>query len=311
MTTTSLFRRLLFLSAAMLLALATFTETPLGIASAQTPQPESRFAKFQGKRVHYVNYGLGNEALVLIHGWTQNADAWRDNISDFANRSRVIVIDLPGHGQSDKPTVVKGKAKQSGALYSMDYFARAVDAVMRHAKVTRAVLVGHSMGTPVARQFYRLFPDKTLGIVAVDGPLRAFLDKGTADGLIAGVRGPRFQDVVLQMLTGISGTNLSREARDRINASMMNTPQFVMVMAMEGMADPSIWGDDPIKVPVLATMAKTPLFPPNIEQTYRAVAPNMEFQMWDDVGHFLMMEKPKAFNAVVITWLDKNGLLKK
>ncbi len=33
--------------------------------------------------------------------------------------------------------------------------------------------------------------------------------------------------------------------------------------------------------------------------------------MWDGVGHFLMMEKPKEFNAAVIAWLDKNGLLKK
>src|SRR2546423_10235993 len=62
---------------------------------------ESRFAKFDGARIHYVNYGKGSDALLLIHGWTQNADAWRDNVADFAKRNRVIVIELPGHGQSD------------------------------------------------------------------------------------------------------------------------------------------------------------------------------------------------------------------
>jgi pimeloyl-ACP methyl ester carboxylesterase len=37
----------------------------------------------------------------------------------------------------------------------------------------------------------------------------------------------------------------------------------------------------------------------------------MDFQMWDDVGHFIMMEKPKEFNAAVLSFLDKNKLLKK
>ena len=93
-----------------------------------------------------------------------NLDSWRDQVSDFAKRNRVIVIELPGHGQSDKPQTI----------YSMELFARAVDAVMSDAKVKRAVLVGHSMGTPVARQFYRKYPEKTLAIVIVDGSLRPF-----------------------------------------------------------------------------------------------------------------------------------------
>src|SRR6185503_3774851 len=91
------------------------------------PAGQSKFAKFDGNRVHYVNYGKGNDAVVLIHGWTMNADNWRDQIPALAERYRVIAIDLPGHGQSDKPKL----------SYSMDYFARAVEAVMRDAKVKR------------------------------------------------------------------------------------------------------------------------------------------------------------------------------
>jgi pimeloyl-ACP methyl ester carboxylesterase len=41
------------------------------------------------------------------------------------------------------------------------------------------------------------------------------------------------------------------------------------------------------------------------------MAPNLDFQMWEGVGHFLMMEKPKEFNEAVIAFLDKNKLLKK
>ena len=262
---------------------------------------ESRWTTLDGARIHYVNYGKGSEALVLIHGWTCNLDNWRDQFSVFAKRNRVIAIDLPGHGQSDKPQIT----------YSMDLFARAVDAVMRDAKVKRAVLVGHSMGTPVARQFYRKYPQKTLAIVIVDGSLRPFADKVMIDRLIDGFRGANYKEAVSQMLTAISGPNLSTEARERIKASSLNTPQHVIVSAMQGMADPSIWGEDKINVPVLAIMAKNAFYPPNIEDSFRKIAPQIEFQMWDGVGHFIMMEKPKEFNAAVLQFLDKNKLLKK
>lgn len=314
--------RLLFLAVGLVFALALGSSASLDVGSAKTehtpagtspaptnssakekkgPTAESRFTTLDGARIHYVNYGKGSEALVLIHGWTCNLDNWRDQMPDFAKRNRVIAIDLPGHGQSDKPQIT----------YSMDLFARAVEAVMRDAKVKRAVLVGHSMGTPVARQFYRKYPQKTLAIVIVDGALRPFGNKALMDRLIEGFRGPNYKDSAGQMFAGMMGPNLSAEAQERIKASFLNTPQHVLVSAMEGMADASIWGEDKINVPVLAVMAKNPFYPPNLEQLYRGIAPNLEFQMWDGVGHFIMMEKPKEFNAAVLQFLDKNKLLKK
>jgi pimeloyl-ACP methyl ester carboxylesterase len=260
---------------------------------------QSKFATLDGARVHYVNYGKGDSAIVLIHGWTMNMDSWRDQIPDLAKRHRVIALDLPGHGESDKPQV----------NYTMDYFARAVEAVMRDAKVKRGVLVGHSMGTPVARQFYRKYPDKTLAIVIVDGVLRPLGDKAMMDQMIAGFRGPKYKEVITQMLTQMKG-GLAAEAMERIKTTSLSTPQNVVVSAMEGMADPAIWGEDKINVPVLAIMAKNPFFPPNIEELSRGIAPNMDFRMWDGVGHFVMMEKPKEFNEAVFGFLDKHKLLK-
>ena len=87
----------------------------------------------------------------------------------------------------------------------------------------------------------------------------------------------------------------------------MNTPQNVVVGAMEGMADDSIWGLDNIKVPVLAVMAKSPFWPPDTEQFYRGVAPKLDFQMWEGVGHFLHMEQPKKFNDAVFAFLTRIG----
>ena len=277
-------------------------------------EAESRFATLDGSRIHYANYnrdssargtgkakaGNDEEALVLIHGWTMNNDSWSAQVPTLLKRNRLIVLDLPGHGQSDNPKTT----------YSMDYFARAVEAVMRDAKVKRAVLVGHSMGTPIARQFYRKYPEKTAAIVIVDGSLRPFSDKAMIDKMLAGLRGPDYMKTGTQMFTMMSGPGLAQEAKDRILASLANTPQHVVVSAMEGMVDPTIWGDDKINVPVLAVMAKNPFLPPNVEESFRMLAPKMEFYMWDGVGHFLHIERPQEFNQAVITFLDKNGLMK-
>ncbi|MGQ0762573.1 MAG: alpha/beta fold hydrolase [Acidobacteriota bacterium] len=306
--------RLFLLTTAGLLAVATL---PTETASAQpkTLQPESRFAKLDGARVHYVSYGKGDEALVLIHGWTQNIDAWRDQIPEFAKHYRVIALDLPGHGKSDKPQfskepVPKGQPSKP-FVYSMDHFARAVEAVMRDAQVRRAVLAGHSMGTPVARQFYRNYPEKTLAIIIVDGSLRPFGNQAILDQLIANLRSPDYNVAIDQMFGMMFGGRLSAEAQQRIKASTAQTPQYVLVSAFEGMADSGIWGEDKINLQVLAILAKNPFFPPNVEESFRGIAPKMEFHLWDGVGHFLMMEKPKEFNAAVIAWLAKNNFLKK
>lgn len=262
---------------------------------------ESRFTTLDGAIIHYVNFGKGSKALVLIHGWTCNLDNWREQTPAFAKRTRVIAIDLLGHGESGKPQIE----------YSMDLFARVVDRVLLDAKVKRAVLVGHSMGTPVARQFYRKYPEKTLAIVIVDGALRPFGDKAMMDRMAAGFRAPNYKEIGSQMFAAMMGPRLSVESQERIKASFLNTPQYVLASAMEGMADTSIWGDDKIDVPVLAIMAKNPFYPPTLEESYRALAPDLEFHMWDDVGHFIMMEKPEKFNEAVLAFLDKKKLLMK
>jgi non-heme chloroperoxidase len=263
---------------------------------AQTPK--SSWAKYDKARVHY--YDIGNHkaknALILIHGWTCNADFWKDTYSAFPNY-RVIAIDLPGHGQSDKPK----------ANYSMEYFARSIEAVMTKAKVQKAVLVGHSMGTPVIRQFYRVFPNKTLGLVTVDGALRPFGPKAQMETFF----NPLFNDYKNQapkFVDGLLGPTRA-DLKPMIRSAMLAAPDYVAVSAMKGMIDDAIWIDDKINVPVLAIIADSPNWPKNIEDVYRGVAPKLEFQRWSGVSHFLMMEKPKEFNEAVASFVARNKLL--
>src|SRR4030095_3904285 len=178
---------------------------------------ESQFAKLDGARVHYKSWGKGKDALVLVHGWGCNLNHWRDQIPEFAKRTRVIALDLPGHGQSDKPQIA----------YTMDLFANAIDAVMRDAKVEHAVLLGHSMVTPVARQFYRKYPQKTLAIVIVDGGLRAFGTKEMREQFLNSFRSPNYKEAGSQMFSQMTPV-LAAGDKEIVKASFLNTPQNVL-----------------------------------------------------------------------------------
>ena len=261
---------------------------------------ESQFAKLDGARIHYKSWGKGKDALVLVHGWGGNLSLWRDLVPEFSKRNRVIALDLPGHGESDKPQQLN---------YTMDLFANAIDAVMRDAKVEHAVVVGHSMGTPIARQFYRKYPQKTLGIVIVDGALRPFGTKELREQFMAMFRGPNYKQAGAQMFGQMTATMVPAE-KERVMTSFDKTPQFVLVSAMDSMNQDSLYGPDKISVPVLAILAKSPFWQPDTEEFFRSIAPDFELLWWEGVTHFLMMERPKQFNEAVIAFLDKKALLK-
>ncbi|MGH9905400.1 MAG: alpha/beta fold hydrolase [Pyrinomonadaceae bacterium] len=236
-------RKFVSMSSFLFCAVLLLVSVPAAMAQkASTTAGESRYATLDGARIHYKDYGKGREALVLIHGWTCNLDHWRNQIPDFAKRSRVIALDLPGHGQSDKPEI----------RYDMDLFAKAIDAVMRDAKVERGVIVGHSMGTPVARQFYRKYPKKTLASVVVDGGLRLFGTKEMRDGFLDAFRAPTYKETAPKMFAGMAGPYLSTELREQIATSFLNTPQYVLVSAMESMSEESLYGPDKINEAVIA-----------------------------------------------------------
>ena len=268
------------------------------LASVSLVAAQEKYAKLDTMKIHYFSEGKGKNAIVLVHGWAGDLTLWRDQTAELSKRARVIAVDLPGHGMSDKPEV----------KYDMDLFAAAIDAVLKDAGVERAVLVGHSMGTPVVRQFYRKYPQKTLAIVIVDGGLRPFGTKEQREQFITPLRGPNAKEAGLQMFNAMT-TTLPATDKERVLTSFRATPQPVLVSAMEAMADESLYATDKINVPVLAILAKSPFWPADTEQFLHGLAPDLEYQMWDGVGHFLFLDRPKEFNAAVIAFLDQKKLL--
>jgi pimeloyl-ACP methyl ester carboxylesterase len=292
--TTSFIRRI------VIAFFATSVLSFITLSQAKETPPQDRFAKLDTIRVHYQNYGEGKEAVVFIHGWSCSLKYWKANISAFVNQSRVIAIDLPGHGESDKPQIT----------YSMDLFARAIDAVLTDAGVERVTLVGHSMGTPVIRQFYRKYPNKTLALVIVDGNLRGFGSPEQMKQFVDPLRGPKYKEQAERMIGFIAQSVKNKKDLEDIRATMMSTPQHVMVGAFDAMMDEAIWKQDKINAPTLAVMAKQPQWDAEYEKFVRELVPGIDYQMWEGVSHFLMMDEPQKFNDAVLAFLKKNKLVK-
>lgn len=270
------------------------------LASSSFIVAQEKYAKLGENKIHYKNFGTGKDALVLVHCWTCNLELWRDHIPELSKRARVVAVDLPGHGLSDKPETT----------YSMDFFAQAIDAVLKDAGVEHAVLVGHSMGTPVIRQFYRKYPQKTLALVIVDGALRPFGTKEQREQFTAPLRGSQYREAGIQMFAAMT-TNLPAAEKEQVNASFLSTPQYVLVSSMDAMwKDDALYAPDKINVPVLAILAKSPFWAADTEQFLRSLAPDLTYQMWEGVSHFLFMERQKEFDAAVIAFLDQKKLLK-
>ena len=254
----------------------------------------SRFALLEGRKVHFKVLGEGPVAVVLVHGWTCDISFWTGQLP-LASSHRLLLVDLPGHGRSDPP-----------AAWSMDSFARAVDAAMREAGVERAVLVGHSMGTPVIRQFWRLFPARTIALVALDGTVRPyFTDPEKARAYVAPLEGDGGRANFVKRLDGMVGPVKDEALRASIRARMAACPQATVAGAARAMFDPGIWKDDPVGVPLLSILASSPFW----DETYRSyvgkLAPSAEFVDVDGTSHFLMLEKPGIVNDALSGFVSR------
>jgi pimeloyl-ACP methyl ester carboxylesterase len=266
-------------------------------AAPAEPPGVSRTAQLDGAKIHYTEYGTGETALVFIHGWACDEAFW-DGQTALGAKFHVITIDLPGHGQSDKPQIA----------YTMDLYARAIDAVLQDAKVKGAVLVGHSNGTPVVRQFYRKFPEKTRALVIVEGALRPFGDKAMMEKFVARLKAPNYEENAGKLIDSMTSPVRDAALREKIKSAMLRTPQYVASAEFDSTLDDALWKPDKINVPVLMILAKQPAWSAEYEQFVRGLVPDLDYQLWEGVSHFLMMEEPERFNSALIAFLEKHKL---
>ena len=135
-------------------------------------QPWPGLEKF-GRRVALPRNGLGlfvYEAgdttappMMLIHGLGDEADTWRHVIGPLADRQRILALDLPGFGRSDKPS----------RDYAIEFLCGAILETMDVLSIPAATLMGNSLGAMLAQAIALRHPERVDRLILVDGALVA------------------------------------------------------------------------------------------------------------------------------------------
>ncbi|MBZ5674650.1 MAG: alpha/beta hydrolase [Acidobacteriia bacterium] len=249
-------------------------------------------AVVDGAKVHWTSQGSAKQAVILVHGWTCDESSWDAQVPVLSLKYRVIALDLPGHGQSDPPK--DGK-------FSMTVFARAVEAVRAEAKVDRVVLVGHSMGTPVIREYARLYPKHVAGLVPVDGLI--ILSGGRGAPNPAAMTGPDGIKARDAMIRGMFTPATPAAVQQHVLKMMLAPPEATASGAMIATFDTSSLNDEVSTVPVLGIYAGNA--PMANRESLKRVFPNSEYVQVAGTGHFVMMERPEEFNRLLLAFLGK------
>ena len=111
-----------------------------------------------GVHVQYRVYGSGQPTVVLIHGWSCDSNYWREQVPVLKQKYTVVTVDLAGHGGTDG----------NRSDWSIARFGQDVATAAATVPSEQIVLVGHSMGGPVALEAARLMKNRVIGIVGVD-----------------------------------------------------------------------------------------------------------------------------------------------
>ena len=90
--------------------------------------------------INYIEYGSGKDTIVFLHGWGQNIEMMEPIATKFKKTNRVIIIDLPGFGQSSEPN----------KIWTMYDYADTIYELLTKLKVTNPILVGHSFGGKIS-----------------------------------------------------------------------------------------------------------------------------------------------------------------
>jgi N-formylmaleamate deformylase len=158
-------------------------------------EPVIRRVKTNGIELSVAEYGKNGPSLVLMHGIGSRYVSWWPVIGPLADHFRLIIPDLRGHGDSDKPA--------TGYLFS-DYAAD-LEGLLAAYEIDRPFVLGHSLGAMTAITWANKHPAQAVRIVLEDPPTTTgrgdidmlqgwlTLSSGTIDEAIAVYR-ERFPD---------------------------------------------------------------------------------------------------------------------
>ena len=253
----------------------------------------------------YVEAGQGGTAVLMLHGVGGGLAIWGDDASGTVEALagagyRAVALDFPGYGASSgEPT--------------LDAMVGSALALIKHLNAPRTVLLGHSMGGMVAQELLHRAPDAAQGLILVctsaafgrpDGAWQAqFLAQRLAP-LDAGLGMAGMAD---QLVPGLVSPQAGAAAREAARRVMARVPEAAYRTALRAIA-----GFDrrealaALQLPTLMLAAvHDGTAPPDVMRRMAARVAGAEFVCLPDAGHIANLEAPAAFNAAVLSFLQR------
>lgn len=257
-------------------------------------------ANIHGTNIAYEVVGDG-PPLLFIHGLGGTSNVWHSQRAGLSKYFKVITMDLPGSGRSDK----------SERSYTMERWADQVAGLAEHLKLDRFTLIGHSMTTVLAQKFAAKYGNR-LNALVLCGPItelgpagkdafnkraETVLKEGmgaVADAVLTGALTPGTREAN----AGLAG--LLREVL------MSNDPPSYAAQCL-ALVNGSAKADQPnIKCPTLIMVGDqdgvTPLA--NCRAIASAIPGGAKIRVIPATAHMTMLERPEAFNAALIEFLS-------
>lgn len=183
---------------------------------------------YKNTSISFTDSGEGT-AVVLLHGFLENKKMWSAYVDLFSEKHRVITIDLLGHGESDS----------LGYVHSMEDNANAVHEVLEHLKISKATILGHSMGGYVGLAFAELFPNNISKLVLLNSTSKedSAEKKLNRTRAIKAVKQNYVSFVSLAIANLFSENNRIRLANEieKVKEQALKTPLQGIVASLEGM----------------------------------------------------------------------------
>lgn len=109
--------------------------------------------KVNDVNVNYINYGKKDaDTIVYLHGWGQNIEMMKPVADPFSEDFNIVIIDLPGFGQSDEPKYP----------WTIGDYVECVKYILDNLKVDEPILIGHSFGGKISLLYSSKYPVKKL-----------------------------------------------------------------------------------------------------------------------------------------------------
>lgn len=112
-------------------------------------------------QIYDFNYSsISNEVILFLHpGGIFSSFIWQQMIPKFQDNYRVIAIDIRGHGESERPS----------HGYDINNLTKDIHDILSHLDINNAHVIGNSLGVLIGLSFAKLYPDKVLSLVNIDG----------------------------------------------------------------------------------------------------------------------------------------------